>query len=108
MSVALSIIIPVKNESANLARCLSSLRWGDQIFVVDSHSQDDTAAIARRFEAEVVQFNPQGPWPKKKNWALENLPLRHEWVLIIDADETLPPEAEGEIQQIVTAANPPH
>ena len=44
----------------------------------------------------------KGGWPKKKNWALENLPFSHEWVLILDADECLPPEAEEEIEKIVT------
>ena len=49
-----------------------------------------------------MQFKYHGGWPKKKNWALENLPFSHEWVLILDADECLPPEAEEEIRKIVT------
>jgi hypothetical protein len=52
--------------------------------------------------AKVVQFEYKGGWPKKKNWALENLPFSNEWVLILDADECLPPEAEEEIRSIVT------
>ena len=46
--------------------------------------------------------------PKKKNWALENLPFSHEWILILDADECLPPEAEEEIREIVSNRNEKH
>jgi hypothetical protein len=49
----------------------------------------------------VVQFHFNGIWPKKKNWALENLPFRHEWVFILDADEVLPPGAGAEIAALV-------
>ena len=103
MKVPISILIPVRNEEENLPRCLRSVAWADQIFVVDSNSSDRTQAIARDHGAEVVQFKFNGTWPKKKNWALGNLPFRHEWVLILDADETLPPEAEPEIREIVSS-----
>ena len=76
--------------------------WVDEVFVVDSQSTDRTASIAEEHGAKVVQFEYKGGWPKKKNWALENLPFSHEWVLILDADECLPPEAEEEIKKIVT------
>jgi len=99
--VPLSILIPIKNEAGNLPRCLRSVGWADQVFVVDSNSTDDSAAIARSFGAEVVQFVFNGTWPKKKNWALAQLPFRHDWVFILDADEVLPPEAEAEFRAIV-------
>lgn len=103
MKVPLSVMIPVRNEEKNLDRCLASVSWADEIFVVDSHSADATPAIAARHGAQVVQFDFNGTWPKKKNWALDNLPFKHEWVFILDADETLPAEAEGEIGGIVSA-----
>src|SRR4051812_1822327 len=95
--VPISVLIPVRNESANLPRCLKSIAWADQIFVVDSQSPDATAEIATASGAEVVQFQFNGTWPKKKNWALENLPFKDDWVFILDADEVLPPAAEEEI-----------
>ena len=97
----LSVLIPIRNEESNLPRCLDSVRWAAEIFVVDSQSTDNSAAIARRHGAEVVQFHFNGLWPKKKNWALESLPFRHDWVLILDADEVMPPEAEAEIGEIL-------
>lgn len=101
--VPVSFLIPVKNEERNLARCLASIAWADEIFVVDSASTDHTSRIADAHGAKVVQFAFNGTWPKKKNWALRNLPFAHEWVFILDADEVLPPETETEVGAIVTA-----
>jgi len=97
----LSILIPIKNEAGNLRRCLEAVAWADEIFVVDSQSTDGSVAIAESFGARVEQFQFNGTWPKKKNWSLENLPFKHEWVFIVDADEVLPPETEAEVRAIV-------
>jgi glycosyltransferase involved in cell wall biosynthesis len=102
--VPVSVIVPIKNEAGNLPRCLESIRWADEVFVVDSHSTDRSIEIAQRFGAQFVQFEFNGTWPKKKNWALENLPFRNEWVFILDADEVLPPEAEQEFAQAILEA----
>lgn len=105
--VQLSIIVPVKNESNNLLRSLQSISWANDIFVVDSGSTDGTQKIAEAHGAKLVQFRFNGTWPKKKNWALETLPFKHEWVFILDADEMLPAEAEAEFREIVNKPNNP-
>jgi glycosyltransferase involved in cell wall biosynthesis len=92
-----SVIVPVKNEEANLRRCLPALAWADEVFVVDSQSTDATAEVAAAHGAALVQFRFNGTYPKKKNWALDNLPFRNDWVLIVDADEVVPPELAAEI-----------
>lgn len=92
-----SVIVPVKNEAKILDRCLSALDWADEIFVVDSQSTDDTEKVAVASGAHVVQFQFNGTYPKKKNWALDELPFRNEWVLIVDADEVVVPELAAEI-----------
>jgi glycosyltransferase involved in cell wall biosynthesis len=102
--VPVSVIVPIKNEAGNLPRCLESIRWADEIFVVDSQSTDGSVEIAQQHQAQVVQFQFNGTWPKKKNWALENLPFRNEWVFILDADEVLPPEAEQEFAKAIAEA----
>ncbi len=102
--VPISVLIPIRNEAGNLPRCLDSIRWADEIFVVDSQSTDDSAAIARSYGAQVVQFEFNGTWPKKKNWALESLSFRHPWVFILDADEELTPDAEKEFADVVANA----
>jgi glycosyltransferase involved in cell wall biosynthesis len=102
--VPVSLIVPIKNEAANLPKCLQSVRWADEIFVVDSQSTDGSIEIAQQYGATVVQFNFAGTWPKKKNWALKNLPFRNEWVFILDADEVLPPEAPAELARVIANA----
>jgi glycosyltransferase involved in cell wall biosynthesis len=96
-----SVIVPVKNDAENLRRCLPALAWADQVFVVDSQSSDETAEVAALWGATLVQFHFNGSYPKKKNWALENLPLRNEWALIVDADEVVVPELAAEIARTV-------
>jgi len=93
-----SVLIPVRNEAANIAACIESVRWADEIVVVDSSSTDGTIDIARNAGAKVVQFQWNGKFPKKKNWALQNVPWKNEWVLILDADERILPELAAEIQ----------
>ncbi len=95
--VPVSVLIPAKNEELNLPACLASLAPADEVFLVDSQSKDRTVEIAESYGAKVVQFHFSGRWPKKKNWALENLPFRNEWVLIVDCDERIPPELWAEI-----------
>src|SRR4029078_7308382 len=97
----LSVLIPVKNEAANVHDCISSVSFADEIVVVDSGSTDGTQAIAEGAGARVVQFVWNGDLPRKKNWALENIPWRHEWVLIVDADERITPELEREIREAI-------
>jgi glycosyltransferase involved in cell wall biosynthesis len=109
--VRLSVIIPAKNESKNIVPVLNALKgWVDEVYVVDSQSTDGmpevVAEIAKDSVAKVecVQFHFNGSYPKKKNWALDNLPIRNEWVLIVDADEVIPPALAEEIAEKV--ANP--
>ena len=92
-----SVLIPAKDEELNLPACLESVERAGEIFVVDSQSQDRSIEIAKGYGANVVQFNFNGRWPKKKNWSLENLPFRYEWVLIVDCDERITPELWDEI-----------
>ena len=105
--VPLSVLIPIRNEAGNLPRCLASVAWADEIFVVDSQSTDGSQKIAEDHGARVVQFAFNGIWPKKKNCALENLPFKHEWVFILDADEVMPPSSAEEFRRIVTAPDHP-
>lgn len=96
-----SVLIPVKNEAQNIEKCLRHLQWADEIIVVDSQSTDGTISMAEHLGAKIVQFYFNGTYPKKKNWALENLPFKHEWVLIVDADEVIPEELQEEIKRAI-------
>lgn len=99
----ISVLIPAKNEAANLRACIASAAFCDEIVVVDSGSRDATAEIARAAGATVVDFRWDGRFPKKKNWALAHHPWRHEWVFILDADERITPELAAELRATVAA-----
>lgn len=92
-----SVIIPAKNEAANLPRCLDHLRWADDVVIVDSQSTDETPAIAAAYGARVIPFAWNGNWPKKRTWTLRHADLKHDWVLMVDADEWIVPELAAEV-----------
>ncbi len=96
-----SVLIPARNEEANLPACLESVARADEVFVVDSQSSDRSIEISESYGAKVVQFHFNGRSPKKKNWSLENLPFRNEWVLIVDCDERITPELWEEIARAI-------
>ena len=96
-----SVIVAARNEARNLPQCLESLREAGEVYVIDSQSTDATPEIARSFGAKVVQFHYQGGWPKKRQWAIETLPLAFGWVLLLDADEALTPALTDEIRQAI-------
>lgn len=97
-----TILIPAKNEERNLPECLQSVQWAEKIYVIDSNSNDGTSAICSDYGVELVQFNYNGGWPKKKNWALENLPISTPWTFILDADERVSDELRDEIKVAIS------
>jgi glycosyltransferase involved in cell wall biosynthesis len=102
-SVPVAVLIPAKNEETNIVECLRHVLWAKQLVVVDSQSTDRNVPLAQAMGAEVYQFHySKEGWPKKKNWALESVPWRHEWVLIVDADEHITPELAAEIAEVVS------
>jgi glycosyltransferase involved in cell wall biosynthesis len=96
-----SVIVPARNEARNLPFCLESLRDAAEVYVVDSQSTDATVDIAHSHGAHVVQFHYRGGWPKKRQWAMESLPLAYDWILLVDADEALTPDLAQEIRSAI-------
>jgi acetyltransferase-like isoleucine patch superfamily enzyme/glycosyltransferase involved in cell wall biosynthesis len=97
----LDVLILTQNEELNLPHALASVAGlARQVFVLDSGSTDGTAAIATSMGATVVAHAWEG-YAAQRNWALDNLPMTAEWVLILDADEALTPILAEEIRQIV-------
>lgn len=101
-----SVLIPAKNESANLRACLASAAFCAERIVVDSGSTDGTARLAAELGAQVVDFRWNGRFPKKKNWALQTIPWRHEWVFILDADERITPALADELRALTAGTAP--
>lgn len=95
---SLSVIVPTFNEEATLGACLDSVAFADDILVVDSFSTDRTVAMARERGARVVQ-REYGYSAQQKNWAIPQ--ARHEWVLLVDADERVSEPLRAEIAALL-------
>jgi glycosyltransferase involved in cell wall biosynthesis len=98
MTEKLTALVPTFNEETVIRDCLESLRWVDEVFVVDSFSSDKTLDIAREFGARVVQHEYVNS-AAQKNWAIPQ--SSHLWVLLVDADERVTPELGEEIRGIL-------
>jgi acetyltransferase-like isoleucine patch superfamily enzyme/glycosyltransferase involved in cell wall biosynthesis len=95
------VLILTHNEELNVPHTLASVAGlAHKVFVLDSHSTDQTAAIAERAGATVVEHAWEG-YAAQKNWALDNLPFESPWILILDADESLTPTLAEEIRQVI-------
>ncbi len=94
----LSALVTTKNEERTIRACLESLRWADEVVVVDSGSTDGTVAIARSIADRVLEHEYENP-AAQKNWALGQ--LSHAWTLILDADERVTPELRREIEGVL-------
>ena len=96
--IPLSVAIITLNEEDRLPECLESVKYADDLVVVDSGSTDKTPAIARGFGARVFTEPWRGFGPQKQ-YAIDQ--CLHDWVLLLDADERIPPETEAEIRVIL-------
>jgi glycosyltransferase involved in cell wall biosynthesis len=95
----LTAIVPTYNEETNIAECLATLSFADEILVVDSFSTDKTVSIASAFPAtRVLQHEYAGNGPQC-NWAMER--ATHPWILIVDADERVTPALAREIGSLL-------
>lgn len=97
---SVSVIITTFNEAVNVAECLDSVLWADEILLVDSYSTDRTVAIAENYPIKVLQRQYFGS-AAQKNWAIDR--VAHDWVLIIDADERVPEKLAGEILEVLAS-----
>lgn len=94
----LSVIVITKNESEHISRCLESVAWADEIIVLDSGSSDNTVAISKQYTDKVFETDWPGYGPQKQR-ALNK--ANGDWVLSLDADETISPELKHEIQEVM-------
>lgn len=102
--IPLSVLVTTRNEEANVERCLQSVHgFADQVFVLDSESTDGTVEIARRYaEVHTLAYDHSRIIPWIFQWGLDNLPLRNDWVLILEADQAVTPELRAEIAALLS------
>jgi glycosyltransferase involved in cell wall biosynthesis len=92
----LSVLVPTKNEEPNIRAVLESVRFAEEVVVVDSGSTDGTLAIARSIADRVLEHEYVNS-AAQKNWAIPL--LAHRWILIVDADERVTPALREEIER---------
>ncbi len=102
MPNSLAVIIISKNEAHDIAACLSSVAWADEIIVLDSGSEDATVSIAQQFTTQVYTNTQWQGFGIQKNRALAY--AKSTWVLSIDADEVITPALRAEIEQAIQSA----
>lgn len=100
MGIPVTVIILTRNEELNIGECLESVRWAAEVIVLDSFSTDSTIQIAGRMGAKVYS-HPFESCARQRNWALNNLPISNEWVLMLDADERIPDALAHEIGDVL-------
>jgi glycosyltransferase involved in cell wall biosynthesis len=106
MKAAVSVVVLSFNEEKNIAECLESVHgWADEIVVVDSFSTDRTIEIAARYTDRICQ-HPFENYARQRNWALETIALRNEWILNLDADYRVTPELREEIGALLESGVP--
>jgi glycosyltransferase involved in cell wall biosynthesis len=100
--MTLSVAIVAVDEEANIARTLASVRWADEIVLVDSGSKDRTCEIAREYGARVI-VEPWRGYVAQKQYAIDL--CTKDWVLLLDADEEISPGLADEIRAAITDPN---
>jgi glycosyltransferase involved in cell wall biosynthesis len=101
MKTNVAFLIPTFNEEKNLSYALESCSFADQVFVLDSGSNDKTRQIAERSGA-VFEYHAWEGFARQKNWGLSNLPIRTDWIFILDADEAITPSLRDELIAIAS------
>lgn len=104
--IPVSVIVTTKNEARNIERCLRALSGFAEVIVVDSHSADETAALAQRMGARVVAYEWDGRYPKKRQWCLEQVETFSPWVFFVDADEEVTQALRDELARIFSGDGP--
>ena len=102
--IPVTILILTRNEEKAISGCLDSLRRFMQIIVVDSNSTDLTSHISRLHGAEVVGFDWNGKYPKKKQWSMLLPQIKFDWILFVDADERVSENLADEIQSVINGS----
>jgi glycosyltransferase involved in cell wall biosynthesis len=103
-----SVVVLTKDEEVNIEACLQTLSFSDDIVVLDSYSTDRTVEMARRHpNVRVVQRHFDTEW-KQRNYGLQDIPYKHPWVYICDADERVPQGLVDEMMQKINTPSLPY
>ncbi len=95
----ISAVVLTKDEEKNLPQCLESIKWVDEVLVIDDNSTDKTSEIAKKFGAKVITHSLNNNFAQQRNFGLQK--AKGDWVLFIDADERITSELKKEILNLL-------
>jgi len=98
--MTISVLVLTLDEEVNLPACLDAVHWCDDVVVLDSYSHDETVNIARHYGARIYQ-REFDHFAGQRNFALDQIDFKHDWVLHLDADEIVTPELHAEMRRAV-------
>lgn len=98
--IPISVLIVTRSAAEVLQRCLNALSDFDEIIVIDTPTGDGTEEIVEEYDLEYIPFRWNRQYPKKRQWCLDNLNLKHDWVFFVDADEIVTKALAKEIKEI--------
>ena len=103
----ITVIILTYNEELHIRRCIENVKkFANEIYVIDSLSTDNTVLIAESLGAKVIPHKWPGNQAAQFNWALDNIDIKTEWILRLDADEYFLPELIEEMKEKVPTLGP--
>ena len=98
--MSISVVLVVRNQEKELERALKSVKFADEIIVVDNYSTDQTSQVARKFTKRVLKApEPSNFVEPLRNWSIDQ--AKSDWVLVLDADEEIPVSLAKKIQQVI-------
>ena len=98
--MTIAAVVITKDEEGNIADCLDSVRWADELIVVDAESRDRTVEVARRYTSQVF-VRPWAGYGPQKNFGIDQ--AHTDWILVVDADERVTDQLRQEIQDLLAA-----
>ncbi|MDZ7814879.1 MAG: glycosyltransferase family 2 protein [Planctomycetota bacterium] len=104
MAQTLTVLVPVYNEEDDIRKCLESVKWADDIFIVDSFSTDRTLEIAAEYTDNIVSHEYVNS-ATQKNWAIPQ--CKGDWIMVLDADEFLSELLQKKIRKILASGDVP-
>ena len=102
MRIPISVVIFTRNEEANIRDCILSASEFSETLIIDSESSDRTVEIANSLGIQVVSFKWNGEYPKKRQWSLENVTYKNNYILFLDADERISASLREELRYFIT------
>jgi glycosyltransferase involved in cell wall biosynthesis len=96
----ISVIVLTKNEEKNIEACLNTLKWADEVILIDDHSTDKTQELAKKIGAKIFERDLNNDFAAQRNYGLEK--AKGNWVFFVDADERVSPQLRAEIKSVTS------